>query len=237
MGLVYADMKLCDIILQEPTLIPVINRFGISLGVGDKNVQTVCKENKLDTNFFLTILNTFINKDFFPEKKLKSFCASQIVDYLSKTNDYYEHFQLPNIERHFHSLLSHSTGKNNLEYIRQFFGELKNDLLKRIDEDRTQWFPAIKKASEQLTLLQPDVNDFSIDISEQRTDPLEEKLNDLKSLFIIHLSVECDENLCYGVIFAIYTLAKDIKQNNRIRHRILKPLSEALQLASAKTIR
>lgn len=40
MPLVYADMKLCDIILHEPTLIPVLNRFGITLGIGDKSIRS-----------------------------------------------------------------------------------------------------------------------------------------------------------------------------------------------------
>ena len=33
MALINAETKLCDVILNEPALIPVINRFGIILGV------------------------------------------------------------------------------------------------------------------------------------------------------------------------------------------------------------
>ena len=40
-----------------------------------------------------------------------------------------------------------------------------------------------------------------------------EKLNDLKSFFVLHLTGKYDLNLCYGVIFAIFSLEKDIKQN------------------------
>ena len=58
---------------------------------------------------------------------------------------------------------------------------------------------------------------------------LEEKLHDLTSLFVMHLSGTIDPNLCYGVIFAIYTLEKDIKQHNRIRNRILLPMNEAMK--------
>ena len=67
MALINAECKLCDVILNEPSLIPVINRFGIILGVGDKSIRTVCEEKKLDSEFFVTILNTFINEDYFPE--------------------------------------------------------------------------------------------------------------------------------------------------------------------------
>ena len=56
-----------------------------------------------------------------------------------------------------------------------------------------------------------------------------EKLDDLKSLFVIHLKGEYDLNLCHGVIFAIYSLEKDIKQHNRIRYRILTPMVSAME--------
>lgn len=44
MALINAETKLCDVILHEPSVIPVINRFGIILGVGDKSIRTVCEE-------------------------------------------------------------------------------------------------------------------------------------------------------------------------------------------------
>ena len=68
MALINAETKLCDVILHEPSVIPVINRFGIILGVGDKSIRTVCEEKNLDCEFFVTILNTFINEDYFSGK-------------------------------------------------------------------------------------------------------------------------------------------------------------------------
>ena len=53
---------------------------------------------------------------------------------------------------------------------------------------------------------------------------IEEKLNDLINMFVIHLKGEYDVNLCHAVLVAIMTLQKDIKQNNRIRYRILLPI-------------
>ena len=51
-------------------------------------------------------------------------------------------------------------------------------------------------------------------------------------MFVIHLRGEYDANLCHAVLFAIISLEKDIKQNNRIRNRILYPISVALKNAS-----
>ena len=62
----------------------------------------------------------------------------------------------------------------------------------------------------------------------EENDSLEEKLDDLKSLFVIHLKGEYDLNLCHGVIFAIYSLDQDIRQHNRIRNRILRPIADGM---------
>ena len=121
MALINADCKLCDVILNEPSIIPVINRFGIILGVGDKSIRTVCEEKNLDCEFFVTILNTFINEDYFPENRLKSFCATQIVDYLTQTNTYYQQFQIPNIERHFNSLINQSDSDRAVKAVHDKF--------------------------------------------------------------------------------------------------------------------
>lgn len=226
MALINAETKLCDVILNEPALIPVINRFGIILGVSDKSIRTVCEEKRLDSEFFVTILNTFIDEDYFPENRLKSFCAAQIVDYLTQTNAFYKQFQIPNIERHFNSLIQKSNnGNNNLELMKQFFDELKKELLTRIENDQNHWFPAIKAAAESL---HGEYYGKPITQDTQESDTLEEKLDDLKSLFVIHLKGEYELNLCHGVIFAIYSLEKDIKQHNRIRNRILRPMADAM---------
>ena len=108
MALVTSETKLCDVILDEPSVITVINRFGIALGVGDKSVKEICRQKGIDTNFFLTILNAYIYESFFPENGFDSFGAQEIIGYLEKTNQSYLRYQLPNIERHFKALIDHS---------------------------------------------------------------------------------------------------------------------------------
>lgn len=223
MGLVNSESKLSDIIISEPSVITVLNRFNIKLGVGDKTIQNICKEMNIDIEFFVTILNTYINKDYFPETTLKLFKASSIISYLVKTNNYYTHFQIANIERHFHLLLKHSDGSNNnLPLMLRFFNELKEDIAQRINYDNTVWFPHILSLEE---------NDAALERNTPTTnynDTIEEKLNDLKSMLVIHLSGDYDQNLCHAVIFAIISLEKDIIQNNRIRNRILGALCDSM---------
>lgn len=219
MALVTSDTKLADIIIGDPNVITVLNRFNIRLGVSDKSVERICDEYQLDSEFFETILNTFINEDYFPENILKTFNASKIVDYLDLTNRSYQQFQIPNIERHFNFLLSKSNGENNnLALMYRFFIELKEEMLKRINRDTSTLFPEINQLSAT-----GQISDIERIIHFDEEDSIEEKLSDLKNMFVIHLNGEYDLNLCHAVLFAIISLEKDIKQNNRIRSRILLP--------------
>lgn len=229
MPLVYTNMKLSEVVEEYPSLIPVLNRFGIRLGLGDKSVREICEDYKLDTDFLLTVINTFLNEEYFPEKKLQTFHTSQIVDYLIKTNKYYLRYQLPNIERHLISFISQSaSGNNTLALIGRFFSSFKEELTSRIKRDETEWFPYCLALSEKLKGI-TERDALHLHTSKSKEDSIEELLYDLKSIMVKHLSGEYDENLCYAVIFAVNSLEKDIKQHNRIRYRILEPMVTAME--------
>ena len=219
------NTKLSQIIIDDPTIITVLNRFGISLGVGDTTIEQVCADKHMNVAFFTTILNTFRDPNFFPEKILYSFQAHFIVDYLNKTNQSYLQFQLPNIERHLHLLISKSDAQNsNLLIIMKFFSEVKTELMKRIDDDKNRWFPEILALENRQD---NKVECTAMEVDESH-DSIEDKIHDLISMFVIHLTGDYDVNLGQAVLLALDSLKKDISQNNRIRKRILMPLYQAL---------
>lgn len=222
MALVTPDTKLCEVIVDEPSVVPVINRFDIVLGVGDRTIKSICKEKGIDTSFFITILNAFIHESFFLENVTGAFNAGDVVDYLRKTNNSYLHNQLPNIERHFAALISRSDSNNNLPLLFNFYREVKMEIERRIDSDN-QWFDAIISAEQSNSEVSVAGNAIQAE-----SDSIEDKLSDLINMFVIHLRGDYDRNLCHAVLFAVISLEKDICQNNRIRNRVLRPLVDAL---------
>ena len=220
MALVTPDTKLCEVIVDEPSVVPVINRFDIVLGVGDRTIKSICKEKGIDTSFFITILNAFIHESFFLENVTGAFNAGDVVDYLRKTNNSYLRNQLPNIERHFAALISRSDSNNNLPLLFNFYREVKTEIERRIDSDN-QWFDAIISAEQSNSEVSVAGNAVQAE-----SDSIEDKLSDLINMFVIHLRGDYDRNLCHAVLFAVISLEKDIRQNNRIR--VLRPLVDAL---------
>lgn len=223
--IIHHDTKLSDIVIAEPTALTVLNRFGIRLGLGDITVARACDDHNINKDFLTTILNTYLHESFFPERILASFKAATVVDYLQLTDIYYEQFQLPNIDRHFHLLISKSAPENNnLGLMLKFFTEVKQQLLDRIEDDRNRWFPAILQAEAAAN----GFHETEIKTNEQDSDTVEDKLNDLISMLVIHLNGNHDSNLALAVLMALANLKKDIVQNNRIRNRLLTPMFKAL---------
>lgn len=202
MNFLTASAILSTSIADNYLLIPVINRFGIKLGLGDKSIEELCKEHDLNTDFFLVILNTYLDEDYFPEKKLQNFGLDLVIKYLKQTDAYYMHAQIPNIEKHLNAFIAMSDPNNKqLELIRKLFFKFKNELQSRIEKG----------------LLDDDAS--------------QALLLDLKNIMIKHISGNFNENLCYGVIFSIDVLQNDLGKHNRIRDKVLKPMIHDLEEA------
>lgn len=201
MSMLFLDSSsiLSDVIENNNQLIPVVNRFGIRLGLGDKTIGEISKTANLDTDFFLAILNTYLNEEYFPSRKLQQFDIELVIKYLKQTDAYLLHGQLHNLEKHLNAFTSMSDPNNaQLKLIGKLFQEFKNDLINQVEQ-------GMIKGDSPLALL-----------------------TDLKSIIIKHISGNYNENMCYAVIFTIDSFQKDLEKNNRIREKILKPMIDSL---------
>ncbi len=216
MALYNRESKLSEAILAHPQLIPVVNRLGVELGVGEQTIGTVCTQRGIDTEFFLSVVNTFLDEDYFPVNAKDTFTLEKTADYLRKTSRYYLDIQLPNISRHFQSLISRSGKDNNLSQLFHFFEQTSGRLQETIKNDEEKLYPAFAEGNAEKETAQ------SVEIHSE----LEEQLHDLLYLFVAHLKGDYDRNLATAVVTAIFSLETDYRQNNRIRKRILLPLSE-----------
>ena len=67
------NTRMADLIHANYSLLPVFNRFDIQLGFGDKTVAEVCLHQGVNVNFFLEIINSFHDHDYFPQVHLQTF--------------------------------------------------------------------------------------------------------------------------------------------------------------------
>jgi regulator of cell morphogenesis and NO signaling len=219
--------KMAYLILANHHLLPVFHRFGFRLGFGNKTVEQLCNEHEVTSDFFLAIVNTFQNKNYFPEKKLLSFSPLLIIEYLKNTHRYYIHYSLPKIERLLHNLLLSSKKQDNeMKTIETFYLDYKKKLLTHIEDEEEKVFPYIEK----LVTAPQKLENKHIHLSfEEDHENVDLEIDDLKNLIIKYINKDYDELLCNELIAEICRFEKDILDHARIEDAILIQQVKQLQ--------
>ncbi|NOY95057.1 MAG: hypothetical protein GXO81_01530 [Chlorobi bacterium] len=219
--------RMSDIIHTNYLLLPVINRFGVRLGFGDKTVEEVCREKKLNAGFFLAILNAYHDPDYFPEKELQGFSTHLIIDYLKKTHDYYREYVIPKVESDLENLMGDCQGNcRNLRLIRSFYDKYKVELLNHLNEEDTRVFPYmtdLQRVYDKEIPMADKVRNFSIRNFEEEHTDIDNKLFDLKNIIIKYLEPQYVDNMCNAFLYAIFQLEQDLIDHARIEDKILVP--------------
>lgn len=232
------DTKLADIITENETLIPVLNRFGIRLGVGDKSIKSVCREVHINPDLLVCIINTLTDVHYNPTETLQTFSVLQLVEYLKKENTYFRQ-ELSTIEMHINAFIKKSKNKNdNLYLLQKVFGEFCQQMTTLIEQKETALFPEIIRIYENYYSPQDKKKGVeSALFSDNEANAVREKLSDMKNLLIKHISGEYDENLLYSIVRFLSHFEKEIHNQQQIENRVLKNVVEEMQKAQKQQSR
>ncbi len=221
--------KMADLVHMNYLLISVINRFEISLGFGDNTVSDICKKYNVNVDFFLEIVNSFNDPNYFPGKDLQNFSIQFIVDYLSKTHQYYLKEKIPEIETLIERMLNECYPHNDHAHLlNSFFKEYKDELITHISREDEIVFPYSIRVENDYTNKTNEKNDrestnYSINKYRSEHNDIEEKLFDLKNIIIKYLPSPQNQALCHKVLTELFNLEKDINDHSRIEENVLIP--------------
>lgn len=225
--MVQKEMKMADLIHQNYHILPIINRFGIQLGFGEKTIAQICEEKNIDSNFLIEVVNVFLNEEYFPQENLQQFSIEQIMRYLKNSHDYFLNIKLESIEKKINKLIELCCHDNSskIGLIRNFYIEYKNELIDHIKYEDEQIFPYVNK----ITVAYKNnkklpIDDFSIKIYLENHTDIEEKLFDLKNLIIKYLKLPNDNEISNEILFDLFDLEKDLQNHQNFEEKVLVPI-------------
>lgn len=228
---IYAHMKLADAIHLNYLLLPIIGRFGIELGFGNKTIKEVCEEKEINLSFFLEIVNSYHNKDYFASEELQNYPLTLVVEYLINTHNYYIDVKIPELEEMLNSFLENSSieNKSNNKLITNFFEEYKNELINHLKQEETSLFPytfELDEANKTKIVPPSTIEKISEKLVEKEHDDhndLEEKLFDLKNLIIKFLPPVKRKDILEKLLIELFRLEEDLEDHSRIEEQVLIP--------------
>ncbi len=229
--------KMAEVILKDYRLLPIISRFGLKLGFGNKTVEEICKESDIDTDFFLEILNSYHNPVYFPQNHLIEFKADVVVQYLTNTHAAYLNKIVPRIESYIEKLEKEvsADGIRNINLLRSFFYEYRSEVEVHFEVEEERVFPYILALENALKTgacsdeLMTRIKEEPIEIYERNHDNLEVKLGDMKNLIIRFLPVEdCEDDYEY-LLTELFQMESDLEDHARIEEKVLVPKVKMLE--------
>jgi regulator of cell morphogenesis and NO signaling len=225
-----AEMKMTDIIHLNHLLITVINRFDIAMGFGDKTIQEICEQNQIDTDFFLQIVNSFHDENYFPRLQYLNFPISRFIEYLRRAHADYLYRNIPAIENLLVRLANSYQGEQaHITFLQKFFTEYKNELVIHINREEQRVFPYVidlEFAYNRLEIsesLHDRIKQYSIEDYFEEHNDVEEKLYDLKNILIKYFPTGGDIHLKEDLVHLLFSLEKDLNRHSLMEDKVLVP--------------
>ena len=228
--------KLADVMHQNYHLIPIITRFGIKFGFGDKNIEQVCTQYKINTCFFLEIINSFNDEDYSPTGKLRELPLEITVKYLLNSHNYFNNIKLPLIEKLIHKLnWEKPENQKNKAILNKFFNEYRDEVIEHTTHEENDVYPFILNIEKNFklgfanedfkTILKiKSVKDYA-----DSHDELNSTLLDLKNIIIKYLPPAENSQIIEQILVEIFDLEKDMADHSLIENTVLIPAATKME--------
>lgn len=207
------DYQMRLLVKQHNALILVMGRFGISLGVGDKTVEEICQEHKVDLQTFLQVANYVAGKPYHWEKV----SLPSLIGYLKEAHEYYLNFNLPNIRRKLLEAIDCSVANDLSMLILRFYDEYVAEVRKHMEYENEVVFAYVDQLSQGLLDQHYTIASFA-----GKHAPIGYKLKELKDI-IIRYYPEKNNYLLNAVLLDIIACEQDLTSHCLIEDRLFVP--------------
>ena len=216
-GLYRETDKMSDLICENYPMVLVMSRFGIALGFGEKSIGEVCRQNGVDANTFLTVVNFLTGEvQGLTDEVSNALSLETLIRYLHNAHDYFLTFRLPNMRRKLNEAIS--TCPEDVAFvIRRFFDEYAEEVNKHMTYEEKVVFPYVRD------LLNGKASDkYNISIFRKRHEQIDQKLSDLKNILIKYYPGE-GGHLLNSVLFDLFTTEEDLVSHSLVEDNLFVP--------------
>ena len=171
----------------------IISRFGLPLGVGEKSIAEVCRENNIDPTTFLSVIN---------HETDQAVDIPTLMVYLNNAHRYFLNYLLPRIRQELITAISSvKTGSNIPLLIIQLYDEY-------VEEVKTH-------------IAHENANEFAAHSSDDQH--LASKMSELKNLIIKYYPSDEQNELLFAALHDICAIEKELALHCAIEDDILLP--------------
>ena len=218
----YGHDIMSELVSNNFRILLIMSRFGIRLGLGDKSVSEVCRENGVDEATFLSVANIQLAGDDPTEDEWRKLSPLSLISYLHKSHEYFLDFRLPKIRRDLVAILGDS--KDDLtRAVIGYFDEYVKEVHRHMKYEEKKVFPYVR------ALLDGKKDDkYSMSMFSKHHDQVEFRLKEFKQILIKYFPAQSTNEL-NGVLFDIFNCEHDLKSHNDVENHLFIPVIAFLE--------
>jgi regulator of cell morphogenesis and NO signaling len=218
------DIKMADLIFENPYLLLLLEHFGLDLVMHDKTVRQLCFENKINEKVFIPFANLYNGfspsaSDVFEFEHIET-----IIGFLRNSHYYFKYDKYPEIQDHIKKLFEKNPTAE-IRMIEKFFNDYFLEVSEHLDYEEGVAFPYFRSLLQnKAPKHNEEVTRYSgTEYLEHHTD-IESKLTDLKNLLLRHVSLKSDPVNRRKLLFSLIELEYVLSIHSLIEETILIPL-------------
>lgn len=216
--------RMGDLICSHSELIPVLSRFNIPLGFGDKSVKEVCESNQIDCDTFLSVANFLVDENIDSTESISKISLRNLILFLTNAHSYFHEYKFPIIRNKLDEIISKDEPAI-LQLVLNFFDKYVLEVMKHMNYEEKVVFGYVDE------LLAGEItNNYSIGTFKDRHNEIDSKLADLKNMLIKYIPVAKGENnRLSDVLIDIFNCEKELEMHTRIEDFLFIPAIAKLE--------
>ena len=215
---------MCDVICDEPSLLQMLSRFGIPLGVGDQMVRQVCEAHGVDTATFLSVANFIKRGARGAADSIDKVSVACLTGYLKQAHTYFLDFQLPAIRRKLLEALDCSQPGEVSYLILKFYDDYMSEVRKHMQHENRKVFGYVEQLLQGRRTSEYTISQFA-----RGHNSIDVKLQELKNIIIKYYAPTEQAELLNNVLYDIFTCEKDLRIHCQVEDDIFVPAVEILE--------
>ena len=222
------DMKMSDLIFENPSLLIMLEHFDIDLVFQDKSVQQICRENGIGEAVFLAIANLY--NGFIPSglELLNREEAAPIISFLQHSHKFYLNEKIPEIQDLLDVILIRDK-RMEVGLVKRFFQEYYQEVKEHLDYEDEIAFPYFHDLIRQKKSSGDGKVKFSVKEYRDHHTDIETKVADMKKLFVSYISLKNERLVKRKLLFSLFELEHDLNIHSVIEELILIPMIRKIE--------
>ena len=214
-----AEDSMSELICNHYPILMVVNRFGISLGIGDKTIAEVCLMCNVHTETFLAVVNLVVTgKAQLTNTQNTEQTIEALLVYLTNSHEYFVSFRLNEIRTKLLGAIQHNQSDLN-NIIKQYFDHYVEEVKQHMKHEEKTVFPYIHK----LISTKETPKNYNIDLFSKQHTNIENKLSELKNIIIKYYDTDSTNQLT-SALYDIFDCAQDLSSHNDVENKLLVPM-------------